>query len=264
MFLAFMGLYAPFFYVQTYAIETGLANPNLAFYLLSIINAASIFGRIIPGFVGDMIGPMNMIIPCALLAGVLSLCLIDRDDIGSVIAICVVRVSIDALKPALTSDPSSVLRSILGCSRLLTADHLCSPDQEPCRHRHSNGHGLCDHLDRIACRFVSSPCSCSDSSLRGANAAPFRHAHLRRYSERKQFHICLDFRGRFDLAGHFLDHGLQSHEGWIRYYEEGLKVFFWTFTLPVITLQSDNCCPSVHSVVFGTGMPTPSIQGCIY
>lgn len=48
-FLAFMGLYAPFFYVQSFAITTGIADPNLAFYFLSIINASSTFGRIIPG-----------------------------------------------------------------------------------------------------------------------------------------------------------------------------------------------------------------------
>ena len=120
MFLAFMGLYAPFFYVQTYAIETGLANPNLAFYLLSIINAASIFGRIIPGFVADKIGPMNMIIPCALLTGILSLCLINRDTIGSVIAICVVR-GIDECSPT-CADPDSFSSSTV-CS--LVPSSLC-------------------------------------------------------------------------------------------------------------------------------------------
>lgn len=83
--LAFMGLYAPFFYVQSYAIETGIANPDLAFYLLSMINAASTFGRIIPGYVGDKIGPLNMIIPCSLLTGVLCFCLIPSRSVTRVI-----------------------------------------------------------------------------------------------------------------------------------------------------------------------------------
>lgn len=86
-FLAFMGLYAPFFYAQSYAIETGIASPDLAFYLLSIINAASTFGRIIPGYVGDMIGPLNMVIPCAMLTGVLCLCLIASHSIAPVIVV---------------------------------------------------------------------------------------------------------------------------------------------------------------------------------
>ncbi|TKA32032.1 hypothetical protein B0A50_01278 [Salinomyces thailandicus] len=88
LFLAFMGLYAPFFYVQSYAIETGIANPRLAFYLLSIINATSTFGRIIPGYVGDYIGPLNMIIPCSLLAGVLCLCFMAAQGIAAVIVVC--------------------------------------------------------------------------------------------------------------------------------------------------------------------------------
>ena len=86
-FLAFMGLYAPFFYAQSYAIDTGIANPNLAFYLLSVINGASTFGRIIPGFVGDIIGPLNMVIPCSLLTSVLCFCLIPARSIASVIIV---------------------------------------------------------------------------------------------------------------------------------------------------------------------------------
>ena len=47
-FFAFFGLYAPFFYIQLFALETGIMGPNLAFYVLAVLNAASTFGRIIP------------------------------------------------------------------------------------------------------------------------------------------------------------------------------------------------------------------------
>jgi hypothetical protein len=53
VFVGFLGLYQPFFYVQSFAIKTGLTNPNLGFYLLSILNATSAFGRILPGMVSD-------------------------------------------------------------------------------------------------------------------------------------------------------------------------------------------------------------------
>jgi MFS family permease len=33
---------------------------NLAFYLISIINAASVVGRILPGFFADKLGPFNV------------------------------------------------------------------------------------------------------------------------------------------------------------------------------------------------------------
>ncbi|KAM0706933.1 hypothetical protein Q7P35_006263 [Cladosporium inversicolor] len=87
-FLGFMGLYVVFFYVQTYAIQENITNENMAFYLLSVLNAGSVFGRIIPNFIADRTGPLNMIIPCALMSGVLALCLIVAHSIAPVIVIC--------------------------------------------------------------------------------------------------------------------------------------------------------------------------------
>lgn len=86
-FLGFMGLYVLFFYVQTYAIETGITNPNLGFYLLAILNSGSVFGRIIPNYIADRTGPLNMIIPCAFATGILSLCLIPTHSIAPLIVI---------------------------------------------------------------------------------------------------------------------------------------------------------------------------------
>ena len=60
----FAGMYVPIFYVQAYAISQGV-DSNLAFYLVSILNAGSTFGRIIPNFLADKIGPYNIILWCA-------------------------------------------------------------------------------------------------------------------------------------------------------------------------------------------------------
>lgn len=84
-FLGFMGLYTPFFYVQLYAIEKGITDTNLGFYLISILNTASIFGRIFPNIAADRIGAFNTIVPCAILAGILSLCLIPISSVGPII-----------------------------------------------------------------------------------------------------------------------------------------------------------------------------------
>ncbi|KAK4493942.1 hypothetical protein PRZ48_015128 [Zasmidium cellare] len=88
-FIGFLGLYTPFFYLQSYAIETHLTDPNTAFYLLSILNAASTFGRILPNLLADRIGPFNVIIPCTLLTGILCLCLIPTTSLAPVIVIAV-------------------------------------------------------------------------------------------------------------------------------------------------------------------------------
>ena len=87
MFLAFIGLYTPFFYSQSYALETKLAGPNLAFYLLAVINATSTFGRIIPNYIADKIGPLNMVFPCALGTAIMCLCLIPARSIASLIVV---------------------------------------------------------------------------------------------------------------------------------------------------------------------------------
>ncbi|KAI9700969.1 MAG: hypothetical protein M1820_006614 [Bogoriella megaspora] len=86
-FLGFMGLYAPFFYIESYSINTGIMDPNLGFYLISILNAASIFGRAIPNIIADKLGAYNMMIPCALVAGILQFVLIGTHNIGGIIVI---------------------------------------------------------------------------------------------------------------------------------------------------------------------------------
>ncbi|KAF2747427.1 MFS general substrate transporter [Sporormia fimetaria CBS 119925] len=73
-FVGFIGLYMPFFYAQIYALDHRLTSPDLAFYLLAIMNSTSTFGRILPNFLADRIGPFNVVIPCAFASGILCFC----------------------------------------------------------------------------------------------------------------------------------------------------------------------------------------------
>ena len=52
VFITYAGLYVPFFYVASYGNNIGV-RADIAFYLLIILNAASILGRILPPFVAD-------------------------------------------------------------------------------------------------------------------------------------------------------------------------------------------------------------------
>ncbi|KAN0072260.1 Major facilitator superfamily domain containing protein [Elaphomyces granulatus] len=72
LFLGFLGLYNFLIFVQPYAIETGIVDNNLGFYLLPILNAASAPGRVAPSLLADYVGPVNMLIPAALVAGILA------------------------------------------------------------------------------------------------------------------------------------------------------------------------------------------------
>lgn len=89
LFLGFMGLYIPFFYISAYAAGKTGADASMSFYFLPIVSAASTFGRILPNFLADRVGPLNMLIPCALAAGVLILSWISVRTEGNLAAFAV-------------------------------------------------------------------------------------------------------------------------------------------------------------------------------
>ncbi|KAL1605338.1 hypothetical protein SLS60_004886 [Paraconiothyrium brasiliense] len=74
---AFLGmwvLFAPLDFLPSMAQEHGF-SPALALYLISIVNATSIFGRTIPPYFADVVGPFNIISMSASLSGVCMLAL---------------------------------------------------------------------------------------------------------------------------------------------------------------------------------------------
>ncbi|KAF9463208.1 major facilitator superfamily domain-containing protein [Collybia nuda] len=66
-----LGLFFPYFYLQLYAVEKGIAE-GLTFYVVTILNAGSFFGRLLPNFIADRIGPYNMLIPCLIISSILA------------------------------------------------------------------------------------------------------------------------------------------------------------------------------------------------
>ncbi|KAI4862718.1 major facilitator superfamily transporter [Hypoxylon rubiginosum] len=73
-FFFLLGMFIPFNYVTLQAEAAGV-SPNLVPYLLSIINGVSIFGRIIPGFIADVVGRYNTMIIITALSAVFTLSL---------------------------------------------------------------------------------------------------------------------------------------------------------------------------------------------
>ncbi|PQE13544.1 monocarboxylate permease protein [Rutstroemia sp. NJR-2017a WRK4] len=60
-FFFMFGTFLPFDFIPSQAEHEGM-SPYLAGYLLSILNAVSIFGRIIPGYAGDKLGRFNVML----------------------------------------------------------------------------------------------------------------------------------------------------------------------------------------------------------
>ncbi|KAL8738910.1 MAG: hypothetical protein Q9181_000362 [Wetmoreana brouardii] len=71
-FLFFFGMFLPFTFVILSAQHDGM-SANLAFYLIPILNAVSIFGRTIPGYIADKLGRFNTMIATSFLSTILVL-----------------------------------------------------------------------------------------------------------------------------------------------------------------------------------------------
>lgn len=71
--LMIIGTFIPLFYLPSYAVSYGMSQ-RLAFYLTAILNAASFFGRIIPGITADKVGRFNILCFFGIATGILALC----------------------------------------------------------------------------------------------------------------------------------------------------------------------------------------------
>lgn len=76
LFFGMMGFYIVFYYIELLALARTSISPSLAGYLLVIINASSLPGRLIPGYYADKIGSINVQASVTFAGAVLTLCLL--------------------------------------------------------------------------------------------------------------------------------------------------------------------------------------------
>lgn len=74
--LSFLGLYTTFFYLASYAVEAGITTDSTALYFVSILNGASVFGRILPNIpsLTLRLGPLNMMVASVVSMAIIVLC----------------------------------------------------------------------------------------------------------------------------------------------------------------------------------------------
>ncbi|KAL4080862.1 major facilitator superfamily domain-containing protein [Scleroderma citrinum] len=71
-FFVCLGIFIPYFYISGYTQSLHI-SPDTAFYVLSIMNAGGIVGRILPAWLSDKIGRFNLLCPSAFFSGLLCL-----------------------------------------------------------------------------------------------------------------------------------------------------------------------------------------------
>ncbi|TIC91265.1 putative transporter MCH4 [Colletotrichum higginsianum] len=88
-FLFTYGIFVPINYIQVQALEAGM-DPDLAQYLVAMLNAGSLFGRIASGILGDKIGKYNIFVVVCYLTSIWMLALwIPANTDGALIAFAV-------------------------------------------------------------------------------------------------------------------------------------------------------------------------------
>ncbi|KAK3343238.1 major facilitator superfamily domain-containing protein [Neurospora tetraspora] len=88
-FVGFIGLYTMLFYLSFFGLDTGATDPAMAFYIVPILNAASMFGRTLPNWLSDKAGPFNILIPGALVCGALTLAMMGVKSLGAIIVVAI-------------------------------------------------------------------------------------------------------------------------------------------------------------------------------
>jgi MFS family permease len=110
----YFGFFTPLFYVTTYAISLGTSE-SLSTYLIAILNAASFFGRILPGYVADRVGHFNIMVYAMLGSGIVSFCWTAVNSVAGLI--------VWSLAYGFVSGVSLLLHEVIAST--LTMSRLC-------------------------------------------------------------------------------------------------------------------------------------------
>jgi len=122
LFFCFIAFYVPLYYVGIWAIRNQITDVNFAFYLLPIMNAASVVGRILPTAIADVGGVFNTLFSATLISGILSLSWIA---VKSKPGIIVFAVLYGISSGAFVSLPAVAVHSLTTDMRKLVGTPVC-------------------------------------------------------------------------------------------------------------------------------------------
>jgi MFS family permease len=87
--IGFIGLYCVLFYLSFFGEAQGYTDASMSFYIVPILNAASVFGRTLPNALSDKTGCFNIILPGAVVCSILIFCLIAVNGLGSIVVLAI-------------------------------------------------------------------------------------------------------------------------------------------------------------------------------
>ncbi len=130
-FVTYFGFFGFYNYVETWAESVDLETDGFPLeYLLPVLNAASILGRLIPCFIADYVGPLNTQAPSLLLCGLLIFVWIPCKTFGGVLAITILygffSGAVIAMPPAVVASMTKDLREFGGRMGVMFLSLACS------------------------------------------------------------------------------------------------------------------------------------------
>ncbi|KAK1977257.1 major facilitator superfamily transporter [Colletotrichum cereale] len=88
-------------YISYFGVNRSLLDSAMSFYIVSVFNAASCVGRILPNFISDTFGPFNIFAPFMFITGAAALCMIAVQSEGGLIAMSVVLGFLSGVFPSM-------------------------------------------------------------------------------------------------------------------------------------------------------------------
>ncbi|KAJ5676118.1 hypothetical protein N7462_009015 [Penicillium macrosclerotiorum] len=88
LFLIFWSLFVPMFYIPSYGVSIGI-EVDMSFYLIAILNAGSLAGRLLGGVMANRLGRFNTLTGASGVCGILIFCWLSIDSLGGMIAFSV-------------------------------------------------------------------------------------------------------------------------------------------------------------------------------
>lgn len=115
--LGVIGLYSMLFFLSSFVAERHLLSEDMSFYILPILNAGSLFGRILPNLIADRYGALNVAPGGCFICSLLIFCMIAVDSGAGVIVMAVIFGFFSAMFIALPGLASATLikdKSLMG------------------------------------------------------------------------------------------------------------------------------------------------------
>lgn len=85
-FFSFIGVYVPFFYLQLYSISFRLSSDEFSPYFVTLLNAGSIFGRLIPNYLAVYVESTTVLICMLVASAALALAWLGISTFGGLVA----------------------------------------------------------------------------------------------------------------------------------------------------------------------------------